>query len=110
MRKLPAFLLMLLTLAVPAAWGQGATTKVRGGASLPATCVPGDANTPADTIVVGNVPYVCTGPFTWSTAPWADITAFGARAPTGGMPTASANCTANSNMISSVTGASYGFH
>jgi len=111
MRKLPVFVLLtLLALAIPAAWGQSATTKVRGAGSLPATCVPGDANTPADTIVVGNVPYVCTGPFTWSTAPWADITAFGARAPTGGMPTASANCTAKSNVIGSVTGASYGFH
>jgi len=109
MRKLPAFLLMLLALAAPAAWGQGATTKVRGAGTLPATCVPGDANTPADTIIVGNVPYVCTGPFTWSTAPWADITAFGARAPTGGLPTASASCTAKSNVISAVTGASYGF-
>jgi hypothetical protein len=102
-KPLSCVLFMLLMLAPTTTWAQGATTKVRSAKSLPATCTPGGANTPADTIIVNNIHYVCTGPNTWSIPPYADVTAFGARAPVGGTPNGTATCTSGSNQIGAVS-------
>lgn len=96
-------LFMLLMLAPATTWEQGVTTSVRSAKSFPATCTPGGANTPADTIIVNNVPYVCTGPNTWSVPPYANVTSFGARAPVGGSPNGTATCTGGSNQIGAVS-------
>lgn len=93
--------LMLALLAAPATWGQGATTKFRSAASLPATCSAGDENSAADTIIVGGMYYECTSTNAWSSydppvqpgkanpssgsdcfkgsIPFADVTCWGAR-------------------------------
>lgn len=100
MKKDQALLLLaLLVLGIPAAWGQGATTRTSGAASLPSTCTPSGVNAAANSIIVNNVHYICTATNTWTAVrgleadntwtnnmrftgpdPWADITAFGARA------------------------------
>lgn len=102
-KALACVLFMLLMLAPATTWGQGATTKVRSAKSLPTTCTPGGENTPADTIIVNNIPYVCTGPNTWSIPPYADVTAFGARAPVGGTPNGTATCTSGSDQIGAIS-------
>jgi hypothetical protein len=93
--------LMLAVLAAPATWGQGATTKFRSAASLPATCSAGDENSAADTIIVSGLYYACTATNTWTrydppsppgsanpssgndcsrgSIPFADVTCWGAR-------------------------------
>ena len=102
MRIAHAFVLLLLSaLAASAAWGQGATTKFRTAASLPADCSAGGENSAADTIIVGGIYYACTAANTWTrydppsqpgsanpssgndcakgSMPFADVTCFGAR-------------------------------
>jgi hypothetical protein len=102
MRIALAFALLLLAaLAAPTARGQGATTKFRSAASLPATCSAGDDNSAADTIIVGGLYYACTATNTWTkydppsqpgsanpssgnecsrgSIPFADVTCWGAR-------------------------------
>ena len=119
MKKALAFvLLILLALTAPVAWGQGAAAKSRGAASLPSTCAVGGANTAPDTIVVNSVYYVCTATNTWTPMhaqeadntwtnnnrfcgpnPWADISCFGARAPTGSAPSTIATCVKGNNQV-----------
>lgn len=96
-----ALALVVLLLWAPATRGQGATTKFRSAASLPATCSAGDENSAADTIIVGGVYYECTSTNTWTSydppvqpgkansssgsdcfkgsIPFADVTCWGAR-------------------------------
>src|ERR1700691_3304018 len=100
--------LLFLLSFVSTSYGQANTTKVRSAASLPAACTPGSPNVDADTIVVGNVGYVCIALNTWSRIPWADVTAFGARPPTGGLPVLSGTCARGSKNITSVSGANWG--
>jgi hypothetical protein len=119
-------LLTLLMFNTPAAWGQGATTKVRGAASLPSTCSPSGANTAADTIIVNGVYYICTATNMWTSVrgletantwmasqafkgpiPWADVTAFGA------IPTSyagvSTTATISAGSLSTATVAAHGY-
>ena len=102
MRMVLAFVFLVLAgLGAPATWGQGATTKIRSAASLPATCSAADANSPADAIIVGALYYTCTATNTWTSydppsqpgtanpssgtdcfkgsIPFADVTCWGAR-------------------------------
>lgn len=114
---LSLFLLVLLAAASPA-WGQGAATNVRSATSLPPTCAPSSGNTFADALVVNNVYYVCTAKNTWTPVhglesdntwtnnnrfcgpiPWADVTCFGARALTGGVPSTTATCVRGSKQV-----------
>jgi hypothetical protein len=119
MVKVLAFVFVLaLMFNAPLAWGQGATTKIRGAASLPPTCTPASANAAADTIIVNSVYYVCTAANTWTSVhglevdnnwtnnnrfcgpiPWADVSCFGAHAPAGGVPATSANCVKGNNQV-----------
>lgn len=110
MKKIPCFFLCFFAFVVLAR-GQaippaGQATRVRSATSLPATCQPGSATAAADTIIVNNVPYVCTGTFSWSVAPWIDVTTFGARTMAGAW-TGTANCTAGSNQLTSVSSNGY---
>ena len=127
MKKDQALLLLtLLALSTPTAWGQGAMTRTGGAVSLPSTCTPSRANAAADTIIVNNVYYICTATNTWTSVrgleadntwtnnmrfagpdPWADITAFGARA-LGGAPTGRVTCTNGSNHITALSNLSWG--
>src|SRR5579863_5011873 len=98
-----AFALLARGQAIPPA---GQATRVRSATSLPATCQPGSATAAADTIIVNNVPYVCTGTFSWSVAPWIDVTTFGARTMAGAW-IGTANCTAGSNQLTNVSSNGY---
>ncbi|MCU1343648.1 MAG: hypothetical protein JWN92_3071 [Candidatus Acidoferrum typicum] len=98
-KKLGSLFLAFLLL-VASTYPQGATSKIRSAASLPATCTSSSANVAADIIVVSSVFYKC-GPAanTWSRldgqdavnvwsasqrfkgpTPFTDITGYGARA------------------------------
>jgi hypothetical protein len=65
MKKLLALILWTLLPVVAANGQQEATPKVRGSASLPSTCTPGGADSPADTIIVAGVYYYCDSPNQW---------------------------------------------
>src|SRR5579862_2869897 len=117
MRLALVFVLLLLSgLVAPAAWEQGATTKFRFAATLPATCAVGDENSAADTIIMGGLYYACTATNTWTrydplfklglthpssendcskgSFPFADVTCWGARPIffSGTAPRTAANC------------------
>jgi hypothetical protein len=117
-KKLFIIVLMSLALNTPGTWGQGAAARVRGGPSLPATCLPASAGGAPDTIVVGGTFYVCVATNKWTPfhgadvdnswtsnnrfcgpIPWADVSCFGARAPEGGWTTTTANCVKSNNQI-----------
>ena len=123
MRMAFTFVVLLLSgLAAPAAWGQGATTKFRSAASLPATCSAGDENSPGETIIVSGVYYACTATNIWTrydppsqpgstnpssgsncskgTIPFADVTCWGARPIffSGTAPQTTASCNGTNNV------------
>ena len=119
MKKTMTFIVFVLVgLATPAAWGQGAATRVHSATSLPSTCTPGGADGGTDAVVVSGVFYACIATNTWSPVhgpdadnswpgnnrfcgpiPWADVSCFGARAPDGGTPTTTAACLKGSREI-----------
>src|SRR6185369_8202623 len=109
---------VLVALHSPTASAQSAAARSRSGASLPPACAPGGPNATAATIVVNGTYYVCTAPNKWSEVhgsegdnawtsnnrfcgpiPWADVSCYGARAPAGGVPSTSANCTKGNNQV-----------
>jgi hypothetical protein len=112
MTKLLIFVFSALLIPLsPVAWAQETAARDRGSASLPSTCTPGVANTPADTMVIDNLYYVCTATNKWTAVhgldvdnswngnnrfcgpiPWADVSCFGARAAPGGGPRATVRC------------------
>lgn len=76
------FVLMLLALPAPAAWGQGASTKMgAAGHGLEE-----DNNWTNNNRFCGPIP-------------WADVSCFGARAPDGGVPSTTANCVKGNNQV-----------
>jgi hypothetical protein len=112
MKKLLVFLLLALWIPVaPAARAQDSAARSRTAAPLPATCTPGIDNTPADTLVIDNLYYVCTATNKWTAVhgldvdnswtgnnrfcgpiPWADVSCFGARAAVNGGPRVAVSC------------------
>ncbi|HEX4642922.1 MAG TPA: hypothetical protein VH161_05620, partial [Candidatus Acidoferrales bacterium] len=119
MKKSIAIILLLsLGFTAPKACAQESAARVRGGASLPATCSAGGANGAADTAVVDSVYYVCELANKWTRVhgadvdntwasnnrfcgpiPWADVSCFGARAPSGGWPATTATCVKGSTQV-----------
>src|SRR5579871_6856299 len=109
-----AWLLFSLIFAMSfasAAKAQNSTPAGQANRSLPATCAPGVGNTPADTMVIDNLYYVCTAANKWTPVhgldvdnswtgnnrfcgpiPWADVSCFGARAAAYGGPRATVSC------------------
>ena len=124
-----ALVLFTLALAISFACSvkaQNAATAGQGNVSLPSTCAPGVDNTPADTMVIDNLYYVCTAPNKWTPVhgldvdnswtgnnrfcgpiPWADVSCFGARAVVNGGPRATVSCVKGRPQI--VLGASAAF-
>jgi hypothetical protein len=117
-RNIAIILLLSLAVAASSARAQERAPRVRGGASLPASCSPGGANAAADTAVVDGIYYVCESANKWTAfhgadvdnswtgnnrfcgpIPWADVSCFGARAPTGAWPTTTANCVKGNNQV-----------
>ena len=50
---------------IPAAWGQSATTRTTGAASIRSICLPSGARPDANSIIVNNVNCICTATITW---------------------------------------------
>ena len=79
---LGSILLMLLALPAPAVWGQGASTNTwTAGRGLEA-----DNNWTNNNRFCGPIP-------------WADVSCFGAHAPTGGVPSTTTNCVKGNNQV-----------
>ncbi len=100
--KSTALLLFYIFAFQIAAHAQNAPGNEASAAPLSGDCAPGTAATDANGANKRNVPESCAQP------PYADVTAFGARAPTGGMTTASGTCTGGSSRFTSVSNSQWG--
>ena len=82
MKKVLAFLLILLALAAPAVWGQGASTNT----STVGHGLEADNNWTNNNRFCGPIP-------------WADVSCFGAHAPAGGVPSTTADCERGNSQV-----------